>query len=370
MRRIIRELVGRSYLVGTLPKGCKLCAEGKKMVLFVTGICDSSCYYCPLSENKMGKDVIFADEMPVEKDADIIEEAHAIGSKGAGISGGDPLNVLDRTLHYLSLLKENFGTDFHTHLYTSKSTVNNETIEALIDAGLDEIRFHPQTKDLSGIRTALAHSIDVGVEVPVIPGADERLKELIDNLENLDVKFINLNELEASETNFEKLTRKGMKLVGMHTASIEGSFETAMKVLEWASNHTQSISVHYCSAHYKDAVQMRNRLERRLERVIRPFEMHDDEDALLVLGIIRAQHGSSLTIDDLFSLQRELNELEIPEELYNLDKVRMRIEIAPWVLEEIIDELRRFTLTTTKLEMGIAYEYPSYDRLQTLFEPL
>jgi len=91
LRRMTDELEGDSRIVGKRPLGCQLCAEGSKMVLFVTGLCDSSCYYCPLSQSKTGRDVVFADEMPVSDKRDILFEARAIMSRGAGISGGDPL---------------------------------------------------------------------------------------------------------------------------------------------------------------------------------------------------------------------------------------------------------------------------------------
>jgi pyruvate formate-lyase activating enzyme-like uncharacterized protein len=93
MKPIKRETIvieGDSLLVGELPLGCRLCTKGSKMVLFVTGLCDSSCYYCPISQEKSGRDVVFADEMPVIDEADILFEAKAIRSEGAGISGGDP----------------------------------------------------------------------------------------------------------------------------------------------------------------------------------------------------------------------------------------------------------------------------------------
>ncbi|TFH07450.1 MAG: 4Fe-4S cluster-binding domain-containing protein, partial [Candidatus Thorarchaeota archaeon] len=122
MTRKIKKLQGGSLLVGNLPRGCKLCAKGSKMVLFVTGLCDSSCYYCPLSEEKAGIDVIFADEMPVTNEQNIIYETDAIRGEGAGISGGDPLCTLERTLDYIRLLKSKYGKEFHIHLYTSKTT--------------------------------------------------------------------------------------------------------------------------------------------------------------------------------------------------------------------------------------------------------
>ena len=54
----------------------------------------------------------------------------------------------------------------------------------------------------------------------------------------------------------------------------------------------------------------------------------------------------------------------------NIDTVRMRVEIAPWILEQIADEFKRLLPQDVTLEIGIALEYPSWDRLQTMFSPL
>ncbi|MHA2375973.1 MAG: radical SAM protein [Candidatus Thorarchaeota archaeon] len=155
MTRPVRTIRGDSLIVGDLPSGCALCGKGSKMVLFVTGLCDSSCYYCPLSSEKSGQDVVFADEMPVNELDDILYEARAIGAEGAGMSGGDPLCTLEKTLDYISSMKSTYGKDFHIHLYTSQSDAREQVIQQLLDVGLDEIRFHPQANDWSGIEAAV-----------------------------------------------------------------------------------------------------------------------------------------------------------------------------------------------------------------------
>src|SRR5206468_3588495 len=89
---------------------------------------------------KMYKDVVFADEKRVLRDEDVLGEARAIRATGAGITGGDPLDAVERTCRYIRLLKGEFGPGFHTHLYTMST--DPDKIRALADAGLDEIRFH------------------------------------------------------------------------------------------------------------------------------------------------------------------------------------------------------------------------------------
>lgn len=371
MVRKIKQLQGGSLLVGHLPLGCRFCATGSKMVFFITGLCDSSCYYCPLSEEKAGKDVVFADEMPVFSEDDVLLEIDAIQGEGAGISGGDPLCTLDRTLHYIRLLKKTYGSDFHIHLYTSKNALNQDTVKQLVGAGLDEIRFHPQNNDWSGIENAVSSRIKVGIEVPAIPSEFEKLKEIAERAETIGVAFLNINELEASETNFHSLTSLGMRLTDLGSASIQGSESTARQLLEWASTNLKQISIHFCSTRYKDGVQLRNRLERRLRQTIRPFEERDESEPLLILGIIRAPYGFSLDIQQLHKIQSILQDrLGISSSDFNLDLKRMRIELAPCILDTMSRNIKNSLKEFGLLEIGLSYEYPSWDRLQTLFEPI
>ncbi|WNY22849.1 hypothetical protein MmiHf6_01340 [Methanimicrococcus hongohii] len=125
-----------------LPDGCLCCRKGAKMVLFVTGICRKTCFFCPLSVERKNKDVIFANERAVYSDSDVLEEARSMNAEGTGITGGEPLLELERVIHYIHLLKNEFGKNHHIHLYTSTAPSEND-LKELADAGLDEIRFHP-----------------------------------------------------------------------------------------------------------------------------------------------------------------------------------------------------------------------------------
>jgi pyruvate formate-lyase activating enzyme-like uncharacterized protein len=64
-------------------------------------------------------------------------------------------------------------------------------------------------------------------------------------------------------------------------------------------------------------------------------------------------------MDDIIA---KLLELEVPSELYRKDEERKRVEVAPWVLEEIFSEL--------PYESFLVEEYPTADRLEVEREPL
>lgn len=340
-----------SLIQGTLPTGCVQCTEGAKMVLFVTGLCSFHCFYCPVSDEKMYRDVVFADEKRVESDADVLEEARAIRAKGAGITGGDPLEAVDRTCHYIRLLKEEFGPAFHTHLYTMST--DPEKIRKLADAGLDEIRFHvppglwahPQAMGFpAAVRLSKKLGMTVGLEVPLIPEREADLLTLIEWAESEGLAFVNLDEMEYSDANFARMKTRGYEVKHELAYGVKGADEVAVRLLE----HPWRTTVHYCTSGYKDAWQLRTRIKRRAENVAQPWDVVTD-DGTLVKGVIEGE-GLDDLLRDLAKRHR------VPKKLMTLDVARRRIEIAPWILEEIAPELGRPSF--------VVEEYPTADPLE------
>ncbi len=68
------------------------------MVLFVTGRCDRSCWYCPLSRERKGTNTVFANEHPVDIPSQILEEAENMSALGTGITGGEPLFCIGKVI--------------------------------------------------------------------------------------------------------------------------------------------------------------------------------------------------------------------------------------------------------------------------------
>src|SRR3989454_7602219 len=353
LRRDVRlqERPFGGFARGALPVGCRQCTDGSKMVLFVTGICSFHCFYCPVSDEKMYKDVVFADEKRVTKDEDVLEEAHAIQATGAGITGGDPLDAVERTCHYIQLLKREFGSAFHTHLYTMSKDADK--IRALAGAGLDEIRFHvppglwsraADSAFVGAARLARSLGLTVGIEVPLIPEREADLVRLIEWAGAEDLAFVNLNEMEFSDANFPRMKVHGYEMKHELSYGVKGADPVALRILgrKWPT------TVHYCTSGYKDGWQLRSRIKRRAENVARPWEVVTD-DGTLVKGILE---GS-----DLEPLMRELaSKHRVPKDLMGLDDARKRLEIAPWILEAIAPSLGRPAF--------LVEEYPTADGLE------
>ncbi|MHA1409486.1 MAG: radical SAM protein [Candidatus Odinarchaeia archaeon] len=341
MKREIKRTKGNSYVIGDLPEGCEHCIEGSKIVVFMTNKCDRKCYYCPISENKRKSSDIFVDEIRLTSDADILREAKMINAKGAGFTGGDPLLVFNKTIKYIKLLKEEFGSQFHIHLYTTSHTLNNEKIHKLSEAGLDEIRFHTETLDSKKIDSVIKAGINLGWEIPAIPGTAKDIIELIEFLEKHNVKFININELEFSETNALELKKRGFKLKENSIAAVEGSEETAINVLKWAEKNTNTIKIHYCPSSLKDGVQLRNRFMRRAKNVKKEYE-EMDEEGLLIKGVFYLKNK-----EKCLELKEALNkEYEVPERLIEIDLERSEVYSAWYIVKELSQEMKKREIKT------------------------
>ena len=342
-------------LVNGIPaKGCVHCMNGSKMVLFISGICGKGCFYCPVSNDKKEKDVVYANERPICDDDEIIAEAESMDATGTGITGGDPLMEMDRTLSIIRLLKDKIGSGHHIHLYTS--TIDAEKTMALEEAGLDEIRFHPHadvweavgTTDLNKILSTT--NMFVGIEVPAIPDMSSQLETLVSDAIRLGVDFININELEFSESNWDMMGSRRYGLKDELSSAVSGSENTAENILE----RFPDANIRYCSSLFKDSVQLRKRLIRTAKRIAKEYEAIT-EDGTIMRGLIYSDDT-----DGVFELLR--NEYYVPDELMSADLANDRIEIAPWIVEEIAAEL--------PYKCYIVEEYPTANRLEVERTPL
>ncbi len=380
--RLTEELLGSCD--GTPPYGCRLCDRGTKLVLYMTGVCARDCFYCPLSEVKKGKDVIYANERPVKGSgwlSGIMDEARVMKALGTGLTGGDPMLVPERTVEVVKALKKEFGSRHHVHMYTS-GPFDPRDLRKVRDAGLNEIRFHPPFETWECFRflgrdaeegdavdatvyhalilEARALRLSVGLEVPALVDPLKGGNELSTGLYHLvryaareGMDFVNLNELEASHTNMEAFRDRGYDLVD-DSMAVKGSLELAYRTIgKVRTEFPQARTVfHVCSSVYKDSVQLRNRLRRMADNIVRELELVT-EDGTLVRGVI-------VTKGPRLLMARLSNEYGIPPSL--MVPMEDRLLVAPWVLEEISADLVE--------ESYVSEVYPTWDGLEVERTPL
>ena len=331
-------------------EGCIQCQMGSKLVLFITGNCHWQCDYCPLSETRRDIDWMFANERRCETFDEVIEEARAMRATGAGITGGDPLMAKERTLEGISRLKEEFGPEFHLHMYTS-IPFRPEVASDFADAGLDEIRFHLLDLDAERYRSTISACAEAGiltgVEIPCEPDKRDELLSLLDELRDFDISFLNLNELEITVGNHNNMELRGFNLSTEITAGAAGSNELAHEMKSRVMAADQGVAdptdgtirepfgfhLKFCTAVFKDSGQMRRRFLRRGESTIAPHEVLT-EDGTLIFGAIDADAESKEDwMDEL------VNETGLPRRFLLWDEQNSRIEMPLVMAEDIAEEI-------------------------------
>ncbi len=325
-----------SYANGEISQGCKLCVQGKKLVLFITGICPRSCYFCPLSEQKYQKDVIFANERPIKDVLELIEEAEVSGAEGVGITGGDPLAVFERTIEYITKIKKRFPK-FHIHLYTSLNLVTEEKIKKLEQAGLDEIRFH-LSLDSEEIweKIKIPTTMKKGIEIPCIPGKDYR--KLIAYARKY-VDFFNLNELEYADAAQNKLEELGFRSKNPYSYGIAGSEKLAIQI----GKEFPEVRIHYCTVKLKDSVQFVNRLSLRAQKIKKDYDIA--QGPTLLRGAIYGE-------EDIFIMKEKLS----PFFFVDVDEKKKRLLCSLKDLRKYLSQIKKLGYHAVEVEDLASYD--------------
>lgn len=117
--------------------------------------------------------------------------------------------MADEAVAFFSRASELFPAA-HLRLYTSGDLLSRELIDRLVRAGLHEIRFSVKQDDkpellekvLERMAWAREQVPTVMVEMPVIPGTDSFMKELLAKLDALGVDGVNLLEFAYAMWNW------------------------------------------------------------------------------------------------------------------------------------------------------------------------
>ena len=286
---------------------------------------------------------------------------------GAGITGGDPIMDFEHTLDGIRRLRNEFGPDFHMHMYTSIA-FRSEWANRLKDAGLDEIRFHlldfKLQPYLEVIRASSDAGIFTGVEIPCPPDMEAEMFLILEELRDTGVHFLNLNELEITLGNQENMEVRGFNLSDGITAGAAGSSELAVRLKNRVraaesslpdpedGEFRESYGFHlkYCTAVYKDAGQLRRRFLRRGEATISPHETLTDDGTLLFGAIYCSTEDASDFISDIMS------ECDLPRSFVHHDEEQNRIEIPLLLAEEIAEEVTS--------PVALVEVHPTHERME------
>ncbi len=260
--------VDRSIYLNRISPACVACQKGVGSATFFISLqCHRDCYYC-FNPNQMDYEAFTADQRDLLQELRQVRE-HGYKMDYLALTGGEPLLHKQETCDFFSYATEHFPRT-HTRLYTTGDHANQATLEALQASGLQEIRFSIRMHDLArGHRHTLqriAAARDfiptVMVEMPILPDALEQMKDVLLELEALQIHSINLLEFCYPLTNAAEYERRGYQIRRRPYKTlynywyaggvpVAGSETACLELLDFALDQELSIGLHYCSLENK-----------------------------------------------------------------------------------------------------------------------
>ena len=266
---------GASVAIGPMSVACEACTGSCVSRSFaLTNNCHRDCFFC---FNPNQEDFAYWCERPFPWRRQLDDLAAEPGSPACiALTGGEPLLMADEAVAFFSRASELFPAA-HLRLYTSGDLLSRELIDRLVRAGLHEIRFSVKQDDkpellekvLERMAWAREQVPTVMVEMPVIPGTDSFMKELLAKLDALGVDGVNLLEFAYAMWNWPVFESLGLTLRNppqqvmfdytyAGALAVQDSEEDCLRLMLWAREQGWRLALHSCSLENKHRAQVRN----------------------------------------------------------------------------------------------------------------
>ena len=260
----LKCLEGRTYYVGNddkFPKGCKSCLLGTGLsAVRKTNKCNLNCRFCydhgemdmqpPIGEGlwEIGGSRFY------EEDIDLLLQ---IQKKPTGIAYVylEPFMEIEK---YYGVVKKFHDAGVHQHLYTNGTLCTEETLKALGEAGLDEIRFnlgasHCADKVIANMATAKKYIPNAGIETPMTPEFFDAFMRKKDQILATGIDFINCAELHLNDNNLCNYEGENLYISRLGYVSPIWSRDLTLQFMKQAAEENWPIAVHDCSNRTKFA---------------------------------------------------------------------------------------------------------------------
>ena len=260
----LKNLENRTFFVGNdnkFSKGCRSCLFGTGLsAIRKTNKCNIQCKFCynygeldnlpPIGEGmwEIGGTKFY------EKDIDLLL---SIQKKPTGVAYVylEPFMEIEK---YYSVIKKFKAAGIYQHLYTNGTLATEEILEALGEAGLDEIRFNLgatncSDKVIENIKIAKKYIQNVGIETPMTPEFFQEFLKKKQVILDTKLDFINCAELHLNDNNIYNYSEENMYISRQGYISPIWSRELTLKFMKIADEENWDLAVHDCSNHTKFA---------------------------------------------------------------------------------------------------------------------
>lgn len=308
--------------------GCRLCGDGYWSCLFVNNRCNAACFYCPAKQT--GQALPGTSSLDFPEPEDYADYVQALGFRGVSISGGEPLLDFAKSVRFIEVLRKRFGRELYLWLYSNGICADKEKLQILADAGLDEIRFDISATAYSLTKVARAAGIipHITVEIPAIPEDVEIVQNLLPQMVNIGVNYLNLHQIRVTRHNAPQLIARGYTFLHGPKITVLESELTALRLLLHAREKRIALPINYCSFIYRHRFQTRAARRRHAALIKQSYE--DITEA----GLIRTM-GSVAVPDRIQYLTDQLSAANIAPENWYYSPAKSTLYFSQAVLNVI-----------------------------------
>ncbi len=252
---------------GPLSPGCLHCGNGDWSCLFINQVCNADCFYCPMEPARREAPPPTAHGIDFPDPNVYIEFIRKAGFHGIGLSGGEPLLNMDRTVAYAEKIRSELSDSVYLWLYTNGILATEGRLQRLYEAGIDEIRFDISAINysLKPLRRARELPWTCTVEIPAIPEDEERLAKLLPALDDTGVDHLHLHQLTMNPWNEQRFRGRPYTMLFHPSMAVAESELSALRLLTQAADNDLRMAVQYCGRGYKQVFQGRGRRLRLLQ---------------------------------------------------------------------------------------------------------
>lgn len=271
---------------GDISPGCARCGEGVWSCLFVNGVCNANCFYCP-SEQK-SKGVPSTNNLSFENPDDYRDYLSLFKIRGVSFSGGEPLLTFEHILKFLKKIKKLESGISHIWMYTNGLLATEDKLKTLRDAGLDEIRFDISAHHYNAEKARIAVGIipHVTVEIPAIPEDLSQLKQVVGTLYDSGINYLNLHQLRCTPFNNTNLMARNYTFLHGPKVTVLESEITALELMQYTIDANIGLPVNYCSFIYKHEYQAAGARRRTAELIKTGYEDVTQKGFIRRVGIM------------------------------------------------------------------------------------
>ena len=313
---------GTKLFTHAISPGCDLCGNGGWSCLFVNGICNAHCFYCPSEQKEKGQPSTSALEFSSPRDyADYVR---IFNIRGVSFSGGEPFITFDRVMLFLKALRSRVSHPLYIWMYTNGLLATEDKLKALRDNGLDEIRFDISANHyrLDALKKALGIIPRVTVEIPAIPEDLAITRQVTKELADAGVNHLNLHQLRVTPFNKDRFIQRGYTFLHGPKVTVLETELTALELIRYTLEQNIALPINYCSFTYRHQFQRAGAHRRNSPRI---KAAHED---ITPTGHIRTMsvHGDKETIS---ALHQHLLAQESDASLWRTDKTLNTYHLVP-----------------------------------------